>query len=280
MHSDVHKKRDLHILKRGLQILKIDLQILKRDLHILKRDLYILKRALNVLKRPDLNRRAISTHHSQCCKSCRVQVYYTLWYDLYDLFANEPCIFTENPTQNHTLQHTTTHYNALQYTATHWISPNALIYGRHTTTHYNTLQYTATQWIGSKALNYGRQTATHCAALQHTTKNWSIPNALTYARHSATHCNTLQHSATHWTSCTHLPTLAGPTGPYSKCCAYVCVCTWVRGSLQKTQHLQKVWSYIFMRHVICEIYIFSYGVAMISRLLEIIGLFCRISSLL
>jgi len=48
-----------------------------------------------------------------------------------------------------TLQHTATHYNALQHTL------------RHTATHYNTLQQTA-------SLNPLQHTAAHCNTLQHT----------------------------------------------------------------------------------------------------------------
>jgi len=67
------------------------------------------------------------------------------------------------------MQHSATHCNTLQYTATH-----------HTATHYNTLQYTTLQLA-----------ATRCNTLQHTA-----------IHHTAKHCNTLQyitlqHTATH-----------------------------------------------------------------------------------
>jgi len=81
-----------------------------------------------------------------------------------------------------TLQHTATHWNALQRTATHCkYAVNTL---QHTVTHR--CQRIERKSVGSRAIltthcNTLQRTATHCNTLQHT----------------ATHCNTLQHTATH-----------------------------------------------------------------------------------
>ena len=85
------------------------------------------------------------------------------------------------------MQHTATHCNTLQCTATTYM------YQEHTSwvtcaiyvAHCNTLQHAATH---CNTLHY---TATHCNILQHTATHGNT------LQHTATHCNTLQHTATH-----------------------------------------------------------------------------------
>jgi len=71
---------------------------------------------------------------------------------------------------------------------------------QHSATHCNTLQHTATQFICSTSQEILRKcatyaylppTATHCNTLQHTATHCNT------LQHTATHCNTLQHTATH-----------------------------------------------------------------------------------
>ena len=85
-----------------------------------------------------------------------------------------------------TLQHTATHCNTLQPTATHtlaqWDTCQTRLMTKSHSTHCNTLQHTAT----------------HCNTLQHTL----LPNEThvkqdwwqSHTQPTATHCNTLQHT--------------------------------------------------------------------------------------
>jgi len=105
-------------------------------------------------------------------------------------------------------------------------------------THRNTLQHTATH------CNALQHTATHCNTLTHYTTGMKRVNVNRDNRsHNATHCNTLQHTAT-------LP-------PITWLLWRVLMWTWIIGSLT----LPKIQ--------------LDYGVATISRLLKMIGLFCK-----
>jgi len=99
--------------------------------------------------------------------------------------------------QNHTLQHTATHCNALQKVILHYSTPqpaathcNKLQHSpnvanqseTHTATHHNTLQCTAACCI---ALQHA---ATSCNTLQHPATGCNT------LQQAATHCNKLQHS--------------------------------------------------------------------------------------
>ena len=91
------------------------------------------------------------------------------------------------------LQHTTTHCNTLQYTASRYKTRI-----RHTATHCNTLQQAATHWykLLYTAAHYItlQHTAAHYITLQHTAAHCST------LQHTAAHCSTLQHTATHGTT--------------------------------------------------------------------------------
>jgi len=140
------------------------------------------------------------------------------------------------------LQRTATHCNALQRTATHC---NAL---QRTATHCNALQCTATH------CNALQHTATHCNTLQHT----------------ATHCNTQQRTATHCK-----PPHCSEHRPSWRFRFFFWRFRFFFGGLG-FQGIE-LSSLIFVG----EVSGFRvYGVATISRLLQIIGLSCRISSLL
>ena len=72
---------------------------------------------------------------------------------------------------------------------------------QHTPTHSNTLQHTATLNIAS-LLQRDEPSATHCSTLQHTATHCNterLTKASLFQRDQpvATHCNTLQHTATH-----------------------------------------------------------------------------------
>ena len=91
----------------------------------------------------------------------------------------DKCIPNQRVTCAHTLQHTATHCNSLQLTAT-----NACQTGKsHVHTHHNTPQHTATQ--------YNTLQITHAKPDIHT---------CTHLQHTATHCNSLQLTATHCNS--------------------------------------------------------------------------------
>ena len=89
-------------------------------------------------------------------------------------------------------------------------------------------------------LHYTALHHTHCNTLQHTATHCNT------LQHTATHCNTLQHTATHCNtpqhSATHSPIQS----------------IWIRS----------IYAFAFTPQ-------YTYGVAAISRLLKIIGLFCR-----
>jgi len=119
-----------------------------------------------------------------------------------------------------TPQHTATHFNTPQHTAT---TPQALAATRlavgwsaccntlqHTATHYNAIQRTATHCnhtsrtcchhTGSRLVDVLQQTATHCNVRQRTAIHCNT------LQHTATHCNTLQHTATHCNTLQHTTT--------------------------------------------------------------------------
>ena len=123
---------------------------------------------------------------------------------------------------------------------------------QHIATHCNTLQHTATH------CNTRHHTATYCNSLQHTTAqrnllqhcnihftthcNWQVCDSRAEAHYGATHCNTLQ----------------------LRC-----------NTLQHTANIK--YMAIFKGHCAA---VRCYGVATVSRINKIIGLFCRILSLL
>ena len=109
-----------------------------------------------------------------------------------------------------------------------------------------------------------QHTATHCNTLQHTATLSPITRlewrALMWTgiivqmlQHTATHCNTPQHTATHCNTLQHTATLP----PITWLLWRVLMWTWIIGSLT----LPKIR--------------LDYGVATISRLLKMIGLFCK-----
>ena len=162
-----------------------------------------------------------------------------------------------------TLQHTATHCNTLQHTAIHC---NTLRYTAiHTASHYHTQPYACSKTITtvwwpwllyyttrpvrvSVCLMTLYSIATHCNTLQHTATHCNT------LQHTATHCNTLKQlvyasqlsaqlrqTAKHWNTLQH-------TASHATDC-------------QTLQHTATGWH--------------CYGVATISRLLKIIGLFWR-----
>ena len=104
----------------------------------------------------------------------------------------------------------------------------------------DTLQRTATY------CNTLQHTATHCNVLQHTATPYNVP------QHTATHCNTLQHTTRHRNDAT------------TTCAA----------------EMGFIWDAWNRENVSMHLATLGYRVATISRLLKIVGLFCRISSLL
>jgi len=158
------------------------------------------------------------------------------------------CITLQYPAAHcNILQHTAIHCDTLHYTAIHC---NTL---HHTATHCNTLRHTAIHCnvlqhtaIHCDTLQYTathcKYTATHCSALQYTAAHCET------LRHTATHCDTLRHTAIH---CDTLQRTA------THCNAL--------------QHTATHCNTLLLRWV---------WVATISRLLKILGLFCRIESLL
>ena len=205
------------------------------------------------------------------------------------------------------LQHTVPHCNMLQHTATHCNTTTgvqnahsastlrALFRKWLTETHYNQLQHTATRD------NTLQHTATHCNTLQHTATHcnagvWNAHNLfglraqrykwLTEAhyyplQHAATHRrNTLQHTATQVFG---MRTVFLDYAHYS-----------ING--ETSERIDGKWlSYHGKSTVLCcnalaapqrcvcgctythtHMCAGTYGVATISRLLKIIGLFCRI----
>ena len=118
----------------------------------------------------------------------------------------------------------------------------------------NILQHTAAY---CSILQYS---ATHCTILHHTATHCNI------LQHTATYCNILQHTATH---CTILPHTA------AHC------------SMNENGNLQAIVEEEFNKRMLvnivkdyahrytCYILINRYGVATISRLLKMIGLFCK-----
>ena len=127
-------------------------------------------------------------------------------------------------------------------------------------------------------------TATHCNTLQHT----------------AAHCNTLQHTATHCNTLQHTTSFCLERARERVCviarepvCVLLsrdrmCTCSVLQCGAVCCSVLQcgAVCCSVLQRvAVCCSIYRmctsrYRYGVATISRLLKIIGLFCRTSSLL
>jgi len=94
-------------------------------------------------------------------------------------------------TSNVAVQHTTSHWNTLQQTATH-CNTHTL---QHTTTHIRDL--TQVMWVGHIG-DTPQHNATHCNALQRTATHC---NAL---QRTATHCNALHHTATHRNTLSHI----------------------------------------------------------------------------
>ena len=202
------------------------------------------------------------------------------------------CIIPSYSTLQHTathcntLQHTATHCNTLQHTATHCntLSPafcsSSDLDDMFTWWHCNTLQHTATHCNTLICLH--DCSATHCNALQHTATH---RNTL---QHTATHCNTPQHIESRILLILWLWWYVLCIIPWGSSVRYVCMyiymyiyicvyilyiytCTCVlqhaatqRSFAKETRQGPFLWSYFL-----------SYGVAPISRPLEITGLFCK-----
>jgi len=97
------------------------------------------------------------------------------------------------------MQHTATHCNTLQHTATiRRTCANSLVHAIQKTQYR--LQHAAAHWTATHC-NTLQHTATRCNTLQHTELQH------TAAHWTATHCNTLQHTATH---CNTLHLLVAP----------------------------------------------------------------------
>jgi len=205
-----------------------------------------------------------------------------------------------------TLQHTATHCNTLQHAASWQITQR-----RIKETRCNTLQHTATYPISpegtvepaapprpqifprficnttnlsSNLFTISTQhnqhvdlfriekcipLATHCNTLQHT----------------ATHCNTLQHTATHCNTLQHIPLVTHVIGPRKKTLTKTFgtqspYLTARRGGHERKPPIRPVTTLVatvpneFVRRV-RDYQLSIYGVATISRLLKIIGLFCK-----
>jgi len=153
------------------------------------------------------------------------------------------------------LQRTAVHCNALQHTATHC---NTL---QHTAAHCNTLRHTILEKLhvgsGVTLQDTLQDTATHCNTLQHTATHNTRELArwmYSHTEHTATHCNTLQHTASVCTILYHNATHCNTLKHTTTYCN-----TRVKVRILRTRYDE---------------------VSSFSRLLKIIGLFCRISSLL
>jgi len=164
-------------------------------------------------------------------------------------------------TLQHTLHHTVTH------TAT------------HTATHCNTLQHTAphcntmrggTSRDTSSSSDGRSHCNTHCDTLQHTVTHCEggrreIPRPRRVgahtATHTATHCNILQHTATHCTTLQHTARRNVER--------HLVLVRWAFRRLQSSNQRQRLrFGSLFASRG-------DYGVAATSRLLKIIGLFCK-----
>ena len=197
---------------------------------------------------------------------------------------NRRYIRRHTATYCNTLQHNATHCNTLQQNATHC---NTL---QHTATHCNTLQHTAspsTQCIRT------RVTGLHTGTLRahYTFSPPCVAICLFIHRHlrehllfsllcvamclcisCAVHCNAAQHTATR----TRYPGTPRGYVTFSLSCVAMCLCISCTAHCNAMQHTATRTRSLF--HVLpCACV--SNGVATISRLLKIIGLFCRISSL-
>ena len=115
--------------------------------------------------------------------------------------------------RNATQQHTATHCNPLQHTATLYCCfatqhtatfCNTLL---HTSTYYNTqgIDQSADPWLTAVYSYFGKErfppTSALIESLQHTS---TYHNTL---QHTATHCNTMQHTSTYYNTRTHHNTL-------------------------------------------------------------------------
>jgi len=81
------------------------------------------------------------------------------------------------------MQHTATHYNTLQHTATPCNTENKILEVRHVGAHYNR--------------DTAHNTAMNHNALQHKPTHCNRQTQILDARHAGAHCNPLQHIATH-----------------------------------------------------------------------------------
>ena len=115
---------------------------------------------------------------------------------------------------------------------------------KHTTTHCDTPQHTAAQ------CNTLKHTATHCNTLQHTATHRTAP------QHNATHSNTPQHTATHRNTPQHTASV-------------IHVVITGHRHVFVTATVNKQCSSPFSSTVNK-----CYGVASVSRIDKIIGLFC------
>ena len=119
---------------------------------------------------------------------------------------------------------------------------------QHTTTHCNTLQHTA------RHCSTLQHTAAHCSTLQPTATDFNT------LQHTATHYNTLQHTATHC----HMG------------CEYMCCQRFMSSLRFAVSFTKEPYKYRSLVRKSLKSQVGAYGVAMISRLLKMIGLFCRI----
>jgi len=158
-----------------------------------------------------------------------------------------------------------THCTTLQHTATHCSTL------QHITPHGNTQHHTAPR------CNKLQDTATHCNTLRCSICDQKLKRGLYLLRrhqfslntlqHTATHCNILQHTTMQhtWPKAQKRPIFAQKT-PIS------------------TQHHDYEWMswcwHQFPLNTTTGHSLIRYGVATVSRIDKIIGLFCRISSLL
>jgi len=106
-----------------------------------------------------------------------------------------------------------------------------------------------------------QRTATHCNALYRTAPHCNAPHCTAthcnILQHTATHCNTLQRTATHCITLQHTEHIVR-----------------IGSSLCETIRYPESLRVLIDRETVAVHRLSRYGVATISRLLKIVGLFC------
>jgi len=169
-----------------------------------------------------------------------------------------------------TLKFTISHCNTLRQTATVDMVPNIL---QHTATLYNSLQLTATH---CNSLQHTATAGVLLSIQQQTTIDYNHCNILQHWVYCPIHCNTLQHTATHckssWVALYAMRWLW-----------WVCSLKWWVSFAKepyKTDDILQKRPMILRRLLIVATPLNLINCLYRYRLLQMIGLFCRISSLL